>query len=51
MSETRKFAAFLAADVVGFGRLAAADEDRAWVRFRSLRGDGRVLERAGDGCR
>jgi hypothetical protein len=51
MSETQKFAAFLAADVVEFGRFAAADEDLAWVRFRSLRSNGRVLKRAGDGCR
>ena len=49
MSETRIFAAFVAADMVGFGWLAAADEDRAWVRFRSLRSDGRLLKRAADG--
>ncbi len=28
MNETRKIAAILAADVVGFSRLAGADEDR-----------------------
>jgi adenylate cyclase len=28
MAETRKLAAILAADVVGYGRLAGADEDR-----------------------
>ena len=28
MSETRKIAAILVADVVGYSRLAAADEDR-----------------------
>jgi hypothetical protein len=28
MSQTRKLAAILAADVVGFSRLAGADEDR-----------------------
>ena len=28
MAETRKIAAILAADMVGFSRLAAADEDR-----------------------
>jgi hypothetical protein len=27
MSETRKIAAILAADIVGYGRLAGADED------------------------
>ena len=29
MSETRKLAAILVADVVGYGRLAGADEDRS----------------------
>ena len=29
MVETRKLAAILAADVVGFSRLAGADEDRS----------------------
>ena len=28
MAETRKLAAILAADVVGFSRMAGADEDR-----------------------
>jgi adenylate cyclase len=28
MAETRKIAAILAADVVGFSRMASADEDR-----------------------
>jgi adenylate cyclase len=28
MGETRKIAAILCADVVGYGRLAGADEDR-----------------------
>jgi len=52
MSETPKLAAILAADLVGFGWLAAAGEDRAWVWFRSLRSSsGRLLERAGAGCR
>ena len=34
MSETRKLAAILVADVVGYSRLAGADEDR------TLRGSG-----------
>jgi class 3 adenylate cyclase len=37
MSETRKIAAILAADVVGFSRMAGADEDRMLARFRMLR--------------
>src|SRR5271167_756156 len=39
MSETRKIAAILVADVVGFGRLAGADEDRTLARLRALRSD------------
>ena len=35
MSETRKIAAILVADIVGYSRLAGADEDRI------LRGSGR----------
>src|SRR5271154_1118858 len=59
MSETRKIAAILAADVVGYGRLAGADEDRTLARLRALRHDlidptiavhhGRVVKRTGDG--
>src|SRR5271169_6787090 len=59
MSETRKLAAILAADVVGFSRLAGADEDRTLARLRALRSDlidptiavhnGRVVKRMGDG--
>ena len=59
MSETRKFAAILVADVVGYSRLAAADEDRILARLRSLRSDlidpaiavhhGRIVKRTGDG--
>jgi len=59
MSETRKIAAILAADVVGFSRLAGADEDRTLARLRALRSDlidptvsvhrGRVAKRTGDG--
>src|SRR5277367_1321405 len=59
MSETRKIAAILVADVVGYSRLAAADEDRTLARLRGLRSDlidpaiavhhGRVVKRTGDG--
>ena len=59
MSETRKLAAILAADVVGFSRLTGADEDRTLARLRALRRDlidptiavhnGRVFKRTGDG--
>src|SRR5271169_633520 len=59
MSETRKLAAILCSDVVGFSRLAGADEDRILARLRSLRSDlidptiavhnGRVVKRTGDG--
>jgi adenylate cyclase len=59
MAETRKLAAILAADVVGFSRLAGADEDRILARLRALRSDlidptiavhnGRVVKRTGDG--
>src|SRR5271154_6223684 len=59
MSETRKIAAILCADVVGYSRLAGADEDRILARLRALRSDlidptiathhGRVVKRTGDG--
>jgi TolB-like protein/class 3 adenylate cyclase len=59
MAETRKLAAILAADVVGFSRLAGSDEDRTLARLRALRSDlvdptiavhhGRVVKRTGDG--
>jgi adenylate cyclase len=59
MSENRKIAAILAADVVGFSRLTGADEDRTLARLRALRSDlidptiavhkGRVVKRTGDG--
>jgi adenylate cyclase len=39
MSETRKIAASLVADVVGYSRLAGADEDRILARLRALRSD------------
>src|ERR1700675_365716 len=60
MAETRKLAAILAADVVGFSRLTGADEDRTLARLRGLRSDlidptiavhkGRVVKRTGDGA-
>ena len=39
MSESRKIAAILVADVVGYSRLAGADEDRTLSRLRGLRSD------------
>ncbi|MGO9700860.1 MAG: hypothetical protein ACLPX7_16530 [Xanthobacteraceae bacterium] len=38
MPENRKLAAILAADVVGYSRLAGMDEDRTLARLRTLRG-------------
>ena len=59
MVETRKIAAILVSDVVGYSRLAGADEDRILARLRALRSDlidptiavhnGRVVKRTGDG--
>ena len=59
MSETRKLAAILVTDVVGYSRLAGADEDRILARLRTLRSDlidpiisvhhGRIVKRTGDG--
>jgi hypothetical protein len=37
MSETRKIAVILVADVVGYSRLADADEERTRARLRALR--------------
>ena len=39
MTEKRKLAAILAADVAGFSRLTGADEDRTLARLRALRSD------------
>jgi adenylate cyclase len=60
MNETRKIAAILVADVVGYSRLTGADEDRTLARLRALRSDlidpaiavhhGRVVNRTGDGA-
>src|SRR5271157_1855234 len=59
MAETRKIAAILVADIVGYSRLAGADEDRTLARLRALRSDlidptiavhhGRIVKRTGDG--
>jgi adenylate cyclase len=59
MSETRKIAAILVADVVGYSRLVGADEDRTLARLRGLRSDlidpaiaahrGRIVKSTGDG--
>jgi TolB-like protein/class 3 adenylate cyclase len=59
MAETRKIAAILVADVVGYGRLAGADEEGTLARLRALRSDlidpaiaahhGRIVNRTGDG--
>ena len=39
MPETRKVAAILVADIVGYSRLAGAEEERTLARLRSLRSD------------
>src|SRR4249920_1936066 len=59
MAGTRKIAAILVADVVGYSRLVGADEDRTLSRLRGLRSDlinpaidahhGRIVKRTGDG--
>jgi class 3 adenylate cyclase len=59
MGETRKLAAILVADIVGFSRLAGSDEQRTLARIRALRGDlvdpavaahhGRIVKGTGDG--
>src|SRR6478752_2783468 len=59
MGETRKLAAILVADVVGYSRLAGADVDRTLARLGGLRSDlidpaiaahhGRIVKRTGDG--
>ena len=60
MGEIRKLAAILASDLVGYSRLAEADEDRILARLPALRSDlieptiavhhGRVVKRTGDGA-
>ncbi len=60
MTEVRKVAAILVADVVGFSRLAGTEEERTLARLRALRSDlidptiavhnGRLVKRTGDGA-
>jgi adenylate cyclase len=59
MPDTRKIAAILVADVVGYSRLAGADQEGTLARLRALRSDlidpaiaahcRRVVKRTGDG--
>jgi adenylate cyclase len=59
MAGTRKIAAILVADIVGYSRLTGIDEDRTLARLRGLRSDlidpaidahhGRIVKRTGDG--
>ena len=59
MGETRKLAAILVADIVGYSRLTCVDEERTLARLRGLRSDlidlaiaahhGRIVKRTGDG--
>ena len=60
MGETRKLAAILVTDIVGFSRLTGVDEERTLARIRALRGDlvdpavaahhGRIVKGTGDGA-
>jgi TolB-like protein/class 3 adenylate cyclase len=60
MTETRKLAAILVSDVVGYSRLTGANEDLTLARLRALRSDlidpiiaihrGRIVKRTGDGA-
>src|SRR5580692_5870435 len=59
MAETRKIAAILVADVVGYSRLAGVDEEGTLAWLRALRSElsdpavaahhGRIVKRTGDG--
>src|SRR5215467_465608 len=59
MSQTRRLAAILAADVAGYSRLMGADEEGTLNRLRSIRADviepriarhrGRIVKTTGDG--
>jgi adenylate cyclase len=59
MSQTRRLAAILAADVAGYSRLIGADEEGTLTQLRSIRSDvidpkigeyrGRVVKTTGDG--
>ena len=60
MVQTRKLSVIFITDMVGFSRLAAADEERTLVRFRGVWSDviapaiaahqGRLVKRTGDGA-
>ncbi len=60
VTEARKIAAILVADIVGYSRLMGAEEEATLERLRALRNDvfspaieahgGRVVSRAGDGA-
>jgi TolB-like protein/class 3 adenylate cyclase len=59
MTQARKLAAILVADVVGYSKLAGAEEERTLARLRALRSDlvdptvalhhGRIVKATGDG--
>ena len=59
MSQTRRLAAILAADVAGYSRLMGADEEGTLERLKALRHDlldpkiaehhGRIVKTTGDG--
>ena len=59
MADTRKIAAILVADIVGYSRLAGVDEEGTLARLRALRSElidptvaahrGRIVKRTGDG--
>src|SRR5438105_11615173 len=59
MSQTRRLAAILAADVAGYSRLIGADEEGTLNRLRSIRAEvidpkiaelrGRIVKTTGDG--
>src|SRR6516164_2560363 len=59
MSQSRRLAAILAADVVGYSRLMGADEEGTLERLKALRGElidikiakhhGRIVKTTGDG--
>jgi adenylate cyclase len=61
MSQTRRFAAILAADVAGYSRLMEADEEGTHERLKALRGElvdpkitthlGRIVKTTGDSMR
>jgi class 3 adenylate cyclase len=59
VTETRKLAAILVSDIVGYSRLAGSDEDRILARLRTFRSElidptiaahhGRIIKCTGDG--